>query len=271
MPPKITVLVDTERSYLSVAHLVRSEANPTGTVIRIAAPKYAPVMETINLLRRQALPGMVDADYANLGAVVLDTASRLADTTRRALVAETEIGADLWKMRDKLFPQQRDWGNMSDMLARIFEAYGSWADQQNVPFLLLCHESKRTDEATGVQKGGPDANPKLLSEIIENSDYVWRIWREEASIKLDNKQYPKNTHFLRMTTSESKMTKMRLPPDYSEKLTDNLPNPTLSQAFSLLGPFVPNVLTVFGPPGAGKTTFACTLSDPKNFPAVAEK
>jgi hypothetical protein len=258
--PKVTILVDTERSYLSVSHLVRSPSNPGGHVIRVRAPKYADVLDAIQSLRRQALPDTTTEDYGNLGAVVIDTASRLADTTRRALVAETEIGTDLWKIRDKLFPAQRDWGNMSDMLARVFEVYGSYADQQGIPFIMLCHESKRTDEATGALKGGPDANPKLLSEIVENSDYVWRIWREEAAVKLGDKSYPKNTHFLRMTTSEAKMTKMRLPPEYSEKLIDNLPNPTLQTAFAQLGPFIPNVLTVFGPPGAGKTTFACTLS-----------
>ena len=262
--PGYTLYYDAERSYLSVAHLVRSEDNPAGLVLRHRINRLQDLTQSFTKLVEGKL--LSEAEIQGLRAIVIDTVDRLAARARRELAAgTTNMKQDIWTIRDKITPSQRDWGEMSDLLARTFENFASWCEDQQIPLILLCHEAMKEDEVTKEVKGGPALNDMLLKEVRDNSDYLWRVWREEREVTVDGKKYPKNTHFARLSTSEKKMTKVRIPPNYSAKLVDQYPNPTLPEIFSLLGPFTPNVLTIFGPSGAGKTTLANSLSDPANF------
>lgn len=258
---KVTLLIDTEKSYKSVAHLVRSESNPQGPVIRYRANTFKLAQAAVNDLRKGTIKGMSDKD--ELVLAVLDTLTGLATRTRWELRAPADGFTDLTAA--SLKSTQGDWGDMSDRCGRLLEYANAWSDQENIPFLVLAHEGQRINETTQEKEGGPDLNNMLRGILLNNSDAAWRIWQEDKIIKLGDKSYPPDTHYLRLQTSQQFMTKKRIPRKFAEKLPAVVPDPNLVKLFQLLGEFSPLFWTVFGPQGGGKTTLACSLSDPDNY------
>lgn len=268
----ITVMIDCERSFRSVSHLIRSETNPNGRVIRVKAHLKAKALDTAGeLLLRKKLPQwdggplLTAQDYDDIEIISIDTLSHAADVARRELTGIHALGT-IWDSRKSLTTDQRDWGVMTDYLARAVEGIVSYCDDNHKRLLLLSHQ-RSVEEVKDMPKIVTlDFNAKLLNEVGANSDYVWRMWREDKGLKVGDTLYPKGTHFLKMTSSENKATKMRLPYMYTDSLPDNLPNPTLGKIFEILRgfgeEFIPLVATIFGPWGCGKTTLACSLSDP---------
>lgn len=281
MPPKLTVYFDVERSYLSVAHLIKRHMLPTGEqvkdkggenenahVIRVRCRTYKDVMDGIYNLKRGKL--VTKEEMENLGAVGLDTVSRLADQTRKQVVnnnSMTDEYFDLWTRRDSMHAQWSDWGTMTTLISEICSKASSWCEDNNVPFIIGSHERLAEDKLEDkALKGGMDLNGKLLSEIEENSDYVWRCFRQDAAFKLGTVQHPAGTYFLQTSTSAKRRTKVRMPPDVAARLGDFRANPNLRDIFETLGIFTPSVLSLFGSPGGGKSTLMTSLSDPKYYP-----
>ena len=271
-PLPITIMIDCERSFRSVAHLIRSERNPTGRVIRVRAHLKAKALETAGeqLLKKrlpqwEGGPVLTEQDYEDIEIISIDTLSHAADVSRRELTGIHGLGT-IWDSRNNLTTSQRDWGVNTDYLARAIEGIISYCDDNHKRLFLLSHQRAVEEIKDAPKVVTLDFNQKLLNEVGANSDYVWRMWREDKGIKVGDIMYPKGTHFLKMTSSENKATKMRLPYMYTDRLPDNLPNPTLGKVFGILRgfgeEFVPLVATVFGPWGCGKTTLACSLSDP---------
>ena len=284
--PRITLYLDVERSYLSVAHLIKRHIRFDGTIIpdrtfeelknaeekyivRVQCRTYKDCLETIYNLKRGKL--LSPEEYKNLGAVVLDTVSRLADITRRAVVSPTSSSDeffDFWGKRDSLHAQFQDWGSMTSIISELCSKSASFCEDQGVPFIIGSHERMIEDKLENKEmKGGMDLNAKLLSEIEENSDYVWRCWKEDKEVQIGTPlvKYKAGTYFLRTATSNQRRTKARMIPEVAARMGEFIANPNLPEIFAKLGVFRPNVLSLFGPPGSGKTTLATSLSDPKNW------
>lgn len=275
--PKISVVFDVERSYLSVAHLVKRHMLPSGEqiaqpggdhenahVIRVRCRSYKDVQDGFYNLKRGKL--LSKEEMENVGAIGLDTASRLADLTRRFIVnsqSQTDEYYDLIGKRDSQHPTQNDWGLASSVMSEICAKASSWCEDNNATFIIGAHERLAEDEQDKAIKGGMDFNQKLLHEVEENSDYVWRCFREDNSTKIGTVTYPAKTYFAQVTTSAKKRTKVRMIPEIAAKMGDFRADPNLPDMFTILGEFKPVVLSLFGPPGGGKTTLMTSLSDPK--------
>lgn len=277
MPLKITVMFDVERSYLSVAHLVKRHMLPTGEqiaerggdnenghVIRVRCRSYKDVQEGMYNLKRGKL--LSKEEMPQVAAIGLDTASKLADFTIRAITnseSQTNEFYDLWGKRDSQHSTQADWGLMSSIMSEICAKASSWCEDNDATFIIGAHERLAEDPMDKALKGGMNFNQKLLNEIEQNSDFVWRCFREDVARKIGLTTYPPKTYYAHTTTSDKKRTKVRMTPEIAEKMGDFRPNPNLPEMFEVLGVFKPVVLSLFGPPGGGKTTLMTSLSDPK--------
>lgn len=254
MSVRKTLLLDTEGGATSIRHLEKA-----GTVEVVETPTLDDVEKVFWQLRRKE---------RTCDVLVLDTLDALATTNRHEYVrkeagvpATTTDGA-IRKIWDKQLDGRRMWQRASDpmiMLLRQLRSLSSGPD--GILTVFCCHQRMREDENDKAMKGGPGVNPMLLGDIMPFSDDVFRLRALVRPAVANGKQtYPKGTHLLYMATSEDLMTKIRIGPgiDYPEELAD----PNLFEVERIMGDFFPRRLTVFGAYGAGKTTFACSLSDP---------
>jgi hypothetical protein len=253
-----TLLIDCEGGATSVRHLVNA-----GHVLLEEAPTLDDVEAVFWKLRR--------GEYPDVGVVSLDTVTALA-TTNRHLFVRKESGVPstvkegaISRIWDKQLDGRRMWQRSTDpliMLLRMYRSLSSGPD--GLLTIFTAHERMREDETDRAVKGGPAVNPMLLGDIVPFSDDVFRLRAlvRPASVVSNGipKQYPKGTRFLHMATSEDLMTKIRI--GSWIKYDDELAEPDLFRLEQVMGDFFPRRLTIFGNPGAGKTTLACSFSDP---------
>jgi hypothetical protein len=116
------------------------------------------------------------------------------------------------------------------------------------------------DNVTAVKTIGPAVSPQLLSDILDFTDDAFRITSGKKSEKIDGREYPKKTRILRIGESEEHATKIRISRHLNAP--DILINPSLWTIKATLKDFMPDHMVLFGPRGAGKTTFTCSFSDP---------
>ena len=70
-------------------------------------------------------------------------------------------------------------------------------------------------------------------------------------------RFPAYTRFLQLRDSEEFVAKLHVQPEYDAKVPKVLSNPTLPKLYEILGK-KPAWLLLYGPPGVGKTTLACS-------------
>jgi hypothetical protein len=255
---KKTLLIDTEGGATSVRHLINA-----GHVIVEDAPTLDAVEKVYWKLHR----GQIECDV-----VVIDTVTALATTTRHdfvrieSKVASTVTDGAISRIWATQVDGRRMWQRASDpliMLLRQFRSLSSGPDGKLTIF--CCHERTREDESDRAMKGGPAVNPMLLADVIPFSDDVFRLRALVRPTAVLGKQHPKGTRLLFMATSEDLMTKIRI--GQWIKYDDELAEPDLFRLEQVMQEFFPRRLTIFGNPGSGKTTLACSFSDPQ----LAEK
>jgi hypothetical protein len=254
---KRTLLIDTEGSSTSVRHLIKPD--DMGSVILRECEALADVEKVYWEVHR----GEIECDV-----VVIDTLDALATTNRHQYVriesgvpSTTTVGA-IDKIWGKQLDGRRMWQRASDpliMLCRQFRSLSAGPNGKLTIFLM--HEKKAEDEADKTIKGGPGANPMLLSDVMAFSDDVFRIRALVRPTAINGKNYQKGDRVLRMATSEDLRTKIRI--GRWIKYDDDLVDPDLFKIQTIMQEFFPRRLCVFGPWGAGKTSLACSFSDPE--------
>lgn len=196
--------------------------------------------------------------------VVFDSITAVASSHRRTVVLESLVRSskgvfkpDNIKDSDliDLVPDRREWGITNSNLITIL-----WPIRR-LPQLTIftAHEKMNEDSVTTVKTIGPAVSPQLLSDILDFTDDAFRITSSKKSEKIDGKEYPKGTRVVRIGESEEHATKIRV--SRHLKRPDILINPSLWTVRKTLKDFMPDHMVIFGPRGAGKTTFCASFSD----------
>lgn len=263
---KRTLLVDTEGGSLSVRHLIRNHwkkenglrtatvYNPEGLVDVEEAPLLADVDAALWRLRSE--PGSPKGYPDRYDVVVLDTITALAMQHRHTVIfertgiRENAIISNLLKLGS----EQRDWGTATDNMMMVLRQYRS------LPCVTIftAHESIKEDETTKETKIGPAVNKQLLGDLLNFTDDAFRLSAVMKPTTYEDKIYPARTRFLRMAQSDQHFTKIRI--GVGMHHPELLPDPDLWKVRTVLGPFFANRFLIFGSAGAGKTSFACSLS-----------
>jgi hypothetical protein len=242
----VTLLLDTEDGWLPVKAGIDA-----GTIVHRTINTYSKLEKALDELQRGKLDPMPDI-------IVIDTLSTFFTETRRALPygRTPGISNDRWTNRTKLLSTQQDWGASADLTIDCLAEYRYLP----MPTIFLAHEKLSTDSTTGEKRIGPALSPMLLEDVRNKSDAIWRMRVIDQPKSVEGVKYDKGTRFLRIQTSEDLFTKIRVDPRMSASLPDEIVRPTLRRVRDVVTEWFPKRLTVFGPSGAGKTVFGCSLS-----------
>jgi len=235
-----TLLLDCEEGHASVQDLIDA-----GTV------QHIPIRTAGDL--ESATFALVDGEL-EADVVVLDGLSTLATVTRRqATLDRTGVPErKRFSMRQKIESNFGDYLNMSDILGLLMYTL------RNLPssLIITCHERDNEDEDTHQNVRGPALNNMLFNELVGNSDVLARLSilakaGTSDGIKVEAGRY------LRLRGNDTVLAKVRgtLGNSYPTLVKD----PTLRELEKALGS-APKKVVIYGKPGTGKTTMACSLS-----------
>lgn len=191
--------------------------------------------------------------------VILDTLNSLANTTRGDAKLGTDATENLWAKRDKILGDKNYltvYELAGQLILRRLKNLGRGG--QGARIIVTCHEAEKLDESTSpaTKRRGPDVNPALLGSLMGTSSDVFRLRTLEDAVLNDKGQVvlAADTRLLDLRRTDEIMAKYHVPLSRVPQIKKALANPTLPMLYEHLGK-KPSFLVVYGPPGAGKTTF----------------
>jgi len=187
--------------------------------------------------------------------VIVDTIDMLAATWRGDHNLGTDPTETMWGKKERFFKEKPGYGLYTGPEGMIIRQLKNLSrGGEGAKIITTVHEAVRIDETTvpPTKKRSPDLNPALLGSLMGSSSHVFRMARINEPIFNDQNE--------EVVSAGSRILQLRVTVEYTakaqyeEKLPKALTNPTLPRLWKLLG-FVPTWLTVYGPPGVGKSTF----------------
>lgn len=190
--------------------------------------------------------------------VIVDTLNMLAATTRTDFKLGTDPTEQLWGKRDRIIADKNYltvYTGAAQLILRHLKNCSRGGEGARI--IVTCHESERIDETTvpPTKKRSPDLNAELLGSLIGSSSDVFRLTRLDEPITNDRGEIvlAAGTRLLQLQATEEYLAKVQVPLSKVKDIKRALANPTLPMLYEHLGK-VPTWLTVYSPPGVGKST-----------------
>jgi len=141
------------------------------------------------------------------------------------------------------------------MAEQIFMQSIKLLHHKGVKIILTMHEGTQINEKTGSKTTGPELSPKFFNRVSGSCNAMFRLKIEYTQKQQENgKVIPVEKRILMIRPVEDFILKCHAPPEEIEKIPFELVNPTIPKLQAKLG-FEPSFMVVYGPPGAGKSTF----------------
>lgn len=235
---KKIALIDTEEGFASVANLIDE-----GKVELFPANSFE---------KADAAVAKIFKDADKYSRVVLDPVTTMATTLNNTLTLKgSNVVGGIWEKRNSLRIAQDQWGQMSTMVILLTRTLYELPCQ----VVLTCHEGTRENPFDGIEMHAPDLNRMILKDLYGYCDAIVRLGKMPQKGVIDGKDVPAGTRVLRLQDSPQYMAKGRDTLPYSRP--ELLANPSMSSFLSVCKPS-PRKIVVYGPPGVGKTVFACS-------------
>lgn len=228
-----------------------------GRIVNLECPSFDAFDDYCIELQNKLQPG---------DTIIVDTVSAILNTTRGDRQLGNTAGEKLWRP-DKL---QKFFGD-KEYLA-VFNMAGQFVMRRlrnlrsrGARIIALTHESEAKESTVGIsyKMAVPDVNPAMVGDLISASSDVFRL--EALTEDVANNEgkiiFPEGTRVLRLRRKEGVFTaKFHVDRARSAGIPKSLPSPTIPKLWKTLGK-QSTWLTIYGHPGAGKTSLAATAAD----------
>jgi hypothetical protein len=193
--------------------------------------------------------------------VILDTLSTMGNTTRgdfRLGVDETE----LWSKRGLYFGGDKNFLTQYEAAEKMIMRQLKNLRAKGCRIVTITHEDEQTDPITMTKKRAPQLNQAFYGSLMAHSTDVFRLsmFTEAVTNKSGEVVVKAGTRVLYLTPADGvdgHVTKYHVPRSVAETLPKGLTDPTMPKLFDTLKK-KPGWLVIYGPPGVGKTTLACS-------------
>lgn len=192
--------------------------------------------------------------------VILDTLSMFAETTRADLKLGNDANIRYWQHRQKLLGESNygaDYKAAQQLIMRRLKNFVSLGAN----IIVTTHEKEKEDHLVSppIKRRGPDLNDALLGNLIGSSSDVARlrvIFEDEFSG--EKLKFKRGQRVLEFGPSDEYMSKTHVGLEMSGKVPSAITRPSYTKVCKALAK-KPTWLTVYGPPGCGKSTFALSM------------
>jgi hypothetical protein len=196
--------------------------------------------------------------------VILDTITMFANSTRGDFKLGNDPSVLYWEKRNVYFSDknyQTNYEAAGQMIMRRLK------DLKNVGarIIVTAHEKEKEDQTVvpPIKRRGPDINDALLSNLVGSSSDVARLRVVfEDEFNGEKLRFKRGQRVLEFGPSEDYISKVHVGLGLSGKVPSVIIRPSYTKVCKALGK-IPSWLTVYGNPGAGKSTFTLSsLIDP---------
>jgi len=235
----------------SVQHLIDA-----GKVKRITIPSWTRFINTMNELLTVVTPNDL---------VIIDTVTKVAETLRENVLRGESPDSSLSAVHEVMKGER--YGQNSYLIAQQWfmrMVQNLYRGGEGCRIITTAHEDLKAIDPYNqtVTKKGPLLNDKFAASLIASSTDVFRLYWTPVPI-LNEKgevQFKEYTRFLQLKDSDDAIAKHHVSPKVSVGLPKAMSEPTLPKLYKRLGK-KPSWLTIYGPPGIGKTTLACSEAE----------
>ncbi len=198
--------------------------------------------------------GITNIKFKEGDTLIIDTVSALsANLIREYRFRDMKEGESF----DKYYQSWEKTNSRSAyaMAEQIFMQNIKLIQHKGVKIIITAHEGKQENEKTKEESIGPELSPKFFNRISESCSTMFRLKIEYTQKQEENgKVTTQEKRILMLRPVEDYILKCHVPSEELEKIPFAIVNPTIPKLYAKLG-FVPTFMVVYGPPGAGKSTF----------------
>lgn len=193
--------------------------------------------------------------------IILDTVSQFANTVRGDMKLGTDIAASVWDKRSVYF-SDKNYLTVYEATCQVTMRRLKNLRARGARIITTLHEDDQRDEISMTKKRAPAVNQAFYKALMASSSDVFplSIVTEDELDDAGNVKLAAGTRVLHMRMSDDYVTKVHVPRHVSEKLPRGIKDPTLPKLYSVLQKR-PSWLVIYGPPGAGKTSLACSEAE----------
>lgn len=224
-----------------------------GLVTHIPLPTFEAFDKAIVAL----LPKLSEAD-----TVCVDTISALGNTTRGDFRLGTEVSEDLWAKRTLYFGGDKNFLTQYEAAEKLIMRRLKNVRAVGTHVITTAHEDEQVDAITQSKKRAPGLNQAFYGSLMAHSTDVFRLSMlfDDVKDKEGNVKYKAGTRVLYLRPAEGidgHVTKYHVPRSVAQTLPTGIVDPTWQKLCDTLQKD-PGWTVIYGPPGIGKTSLACS-------------
>jgi hypothetical protein len=193
--------------------------------------------------------------------VVVDTLSALANTTRGDLRLGPEEPEDLWSKRSLFFGADKNYLTQYEATEKMIMRHLKNL-KTRCHIITIVHEDEQVDPISMTKKRAPQLNQAFFGSLMASASDVFRLSMlfEDVKNSQGNVVHKAGTRVLYLQSAEGPdghIAKHRTSREVAETIPKGIVDPTMPKLMKTLQKN-PRWLVIYGPPGIGKTTFACS-------------